>query len=548
MFTMTHTNMPARLVLKFRRIDLVDQVTLLDDGNIIVYKSDQGVIRAARNRCIHQGGRFASPDGCFLTCRNHGWRLDASDMRYVNPAGQLRLPELLVEETESGDVSLLESVDPQPWETDRREPRALEPSEFTIRFYAHACMEVSMGDRRLFTDPWLVGPAFVKGWWLIHKPPEDWLERISSADAIYISHNHSDHLNSWTLKKVAEANPNVPVYVPQFDTDACRIMVQRAGLQNIIAVPFGSWVELDEHARFMILQDAAGRTDSGILIEYKGHKLLDIVDCQNLNGGVLPRPIDTLLSSFAGGSSGFPVCWSDLYAESEIERAIERKLDSLRNRILLSAQTTAARSVVPFAGYFSEDHPADASIKKRNRKNSPGEIAALLERVYPEVMTWVPSPGATLDVGLQTPESEPAQSDGPDEQYEYYDAAVHAAASFEPLRSMSGIKRYFDWAGFRGDLVLHVCETDDDFTYVAREFFVDFADMTFPAQRPTKPHRYLRIRVRSDAFRYVLRYGLPWEEFSIGFQARFFREPDVYNFDFWDHFQNHLPSYMSIWN
>jgi hypothetical protein len=49
------------------------------------------------------------------------------------------------------------------------------------------------------------------------------------------------------------------------------------------------------------------------------------------------------------------------------------------------------------------------------------------------------------------------------------------------------------------------------------------------------------MRCRSDVFRYALQEGLPWEEISIGFQARFYREPDVYNADFWNHFQNKLP-------
>jgi hypothetical protein len=49
------------------------------------------------------------------------------------------------------------------------------------------------------------------------------------------------------------------------------------------------------------------------------------------------------------------------------------------------------------------------------------------------------------------------------------------------------------------------------------------------------------MKVRTSVFRYVLLNGLPWEEISIGFQARFYREPDIYEFDFWNHFQNFLP-------
>lgn len=46
---------------------------------------------------------------------------------------------------------------------------------------------------------------------------------------------------------------------------------------------------------------------------------------------------------------------------------------------------------------------------------------------------------------------------------------------------------------------------------------------------------------QQDSWRYTLLHGRTWEDLCGGFQARFYREPDVYEFDFWDHFQIHLP-------
>ena len=40
-------------------------------------------------------------------------------------------------------------------------------------------------------------------------------------------------------------------------------------------------------------------------------KILLNVDCNNLNGGILPDDIDILMSSYAGGASGFPLCFDD---------------------------------------------------------------------------------------------------------------------------------------------------------------------------------------------------------------------------------------------
>ena len=69
-------------------------------------------------------------------------------------------------------------------------------------------------------------------------------------------------------------------------------------------------------------------------------------------------------------------------------------------------------------------------------------------------------------------------------------------------------------------------------------------------------HKYRKIiiNVRKYSLGYTIRNSLPWEEFSIGFQARFKRYPNLYNFSFWDYFQNHynftnplLGDYIDLW-
>ena len=117
------------------------------------------------------------------------------------------------------------------------------------------------------------------------------------------------------------------------------------------------------------------------------------------------------------------------------------------------------------------------------------------------------------------------------------------------LDTLDGMQRYFDWAEFRSDIILHLLETDERYAEVLRELHVDFRDGRVLAGPPpsTDDVRQLRMSVRRDAFRHVLARGKSWEELSIGFQARFFRSPDVYAFDFWDHFQHRLPDAPPEW-
>ena len=383
---------------------------------------------------------------------------------------------------------------------------------------------------------------------LVHQPPYDWLDRLAVADAIYISHNHSDHLNLHTLKALASRNPQVQVFVLQFESDSCMRLVKMAGLQNVRALPFGAWTMLGDNGRFMVLQDSTGRDDSGMLFEYRGHRVLNVVDCQNLNGGVLPSPVDVLLSSFGSGASGYPVCWPEQYSHADIERMVSRNRHAKSAQVVEMALQTRAKVAVPFASYFTEAHPADLEIKRINIKNTPQVIRDLLGQQAPDTITWIPDAGREFDVGKLMPvPSASTLAEEPAHNFDQYLAPIREDFWFEPLQHIEGIKQYFEWAGFQSDLVLHVIETDESFESKVREFFVDLSDLSFPSGRPERPHRYLRMRARADVFRHVLRWGLSWEEISIGFQARFYREPDAYNFDIWGHFQNNLPSQVPDW-
>ena len=543
------TDPEKRLFFTIADNDLACGVNFIDEARIIVHKDEHGNLQATRNRCKHQGHHFVKTKACVLTCLGHGWKLDPSTMTYVSPLGGLKQEKLLVEKEQNGEVRLYEILN-APWESEQQLRQSLRPLDLTIRFYAHACAEVRCGSTALFTDPWLVGPAFTRGWWLAHQPPADWLDRLAAAEAIYISHNHSDHLSVHTLKLLAARNPHVPLFVPAFDNDYCLPILKRIGLTNVNVAPFNQWVVFGGVARFMILRDGTGRNDSGILIEYKGHRILNTVDCQNLNNGALP-PVDVLLTSFAGGASGYPVCWED-YPDSRRSEIIQKKRQAILLSILDVVTKTRPRIYIPFAGYFTEAHPADHGIRTLNTKNSPQHVAELLHKHCPETVTWIPQPGRILDVGLGqqvncVPAARRGDADEAAYDFEPYLREISESRKFVPLQTAEGLKRYFEWAGFRGNMVLHVIETSEDFQNAIREFYVDFNDLSFPSGPPQREHLYLRMRCRSDVFRHVLREGLPWEEISIGFQARFVRNSDVYEFDFWDHFQNKLPKTLPGW-
>jgi CMP-N-acetylneuraminate monooxygenase len=516
-------------------------VNFLNGRKLILYWDGLHKFTATRNKCRHQGGSFVEErsKSCVVRCPNHDWKLNLSTMEFENPAGGLKAFELEVCESH-GRIDIYENIESIFAEKTPRQ--SLLDGEFQLKFYAHACMAFRAGETTLFTDPWLYGPSFSLGWWLQHQPPDTWLEDLSSSNAIYISHNHSDHLNTHTLKKLFEKNRNVKFIVPAFSSGSVEQPLRVLGFSNIEVLPFGSWMTVGRDLDVMILPDGTGRDDSGILVRYKGHTVLNNVDCGNLNKGDLPQDVDVFLSAFASGASGFPVCWAEMYGPEKIKQIVTRNRRVCLKSVVDLAHMTNAKVVVPFAGYFKEAHKNDQEIRQLNAKNSPDDVLHALQASGSAAKCWIPSAGGVFDLASMT-ETWVGSFDRSLESYEIEKFEADFSTSIPSDRSKSKVilANYYRKSGFHGNLVLHIIETDDLFEKFLDEHMFDFSTMEIVNRRPDREHQYSRIKIRSAVFWHTINNGLPWEEFSIGFQARFYREPDIYEFDFWTHFQNKLP-------
>ena len=472
------------------------------------------------------GGKFIKcSDGCSVKCIRHNWKLNVETLEYESPTSMTK--EGLEWKVDGsfliigGDSNL--------------EKQKLNKNEFTIKFYTHACIEIKWKNYSFFTDPWMVGPAFTKGWWLVNQPPEDWLDRLSKCDGIYFSHEHSDHMNIPTLKKLVDKNPYVPIFIPGFESNYCYDILYSLGFRNIRICEFGEEQGING-AKFTIYQDTACRDDSAILFEYKGYKILDTVDCKNIKSYDIEN-VDVLLTEFSSGASGFPVCWDEQYSEEEIDKMLDRNRKQMYRNVFDTVKHFKPSMYIPFAGYFSEKYWSDNDIKNKNIKNNPQEMNEFIESKFDNIKTWLPKSGDELDI-LDYCTNKYNGKYYCDEDYDYYVSNITKGNHISFFENKENLQKYFKDSKYDSDLILHIVETDEEYKNIINDFFVDFNAKKVLYYKPEDIKRYLRIKVRSDVFRYVLYNGLSWEELSIGFQAKFYREPDNYNFDFWNHFSD----------
>lgn len=351
-------------------------------------------------------------------------------------------------------------------------------SEIEVEFLGHACAAIRCGKTTIVTDPWLIGTAFLGGWQRKYAPPENWERILQTADLIYVSHAHSDHLSPETLKHAGDT----PIVIPDFPRKTAERAALREGVKNVIPMRMGEWHSIRDVRWKIIPDNCPGHEDSGLIVEYKGKYLVNTVDCTMPNGLDLPAEnVEWLLAPFAGGSSPYPVCYAPMYGSEKTEAIMKRNNDALLKKLTKLVDLTHPEKLMPFAGFYTETHE---HFRKVNLHNSMEDISVSCEIVRP---TLEPNPTVEL----------PELLHGKAKAAEYFSGYDWSKRNLFITGEVEGVEM-----GVRGEpsTVLHV--------------------------------------LNPDAFTTAMNRRLPIDELAIGYHCLMFRIPDVYEADFWDHFQN----------
>lgn len=184
-------------------------------GDIFFRKTSGNNVAFVISRiCDHAGGKLILRNdlGCAV-CPMHGWRLDLDTLNYLNVPEKKRM---LPFEVKAGVLH----VDLPEFSIELPSSGPAAPAR--VRLLSHACVELEIGGVKIVTDPWLVGPAFVTGWWPSFAPKDDVFDVVRDADLIYVSHNHPDHCSLETLSLIPK---DKPIIVPAFQSGSVTTML-----------------------------------------------------------------------------------------------------------------------------------------------------------------------------------------------------------------------------------------------------------------------------------------------------------------------------------
>ncbi|AFI05835.1 cytidine monophosphate-N-acetylneuraminic acid [Helicobacter cetorum MIT 99-5656] len=493
--------------------------------------------------CEHMGGCLCSKEVEFketsllqatilkdpiLTCPSHSWKLDIRTLTYQNGIKKAPLSNYTIKNNILSVSKISHLKNPF---------KGTEKGEFSCEYLNHASLFFECNGVKIITDPWLIGPCFLGGWW--HKEPstKEAIKHLKSADFIYISHNHPDHLNAQTLALVPKDKPFI---IPNFESKSVENSLRGLGFNNIHALDFKKIISLDSKIQVSILKSGDFRDDSGLYLCLDNHEVLLSVDSNFLNHYVLPKDITMLATSFASGSSGFPLCF-DNYSLEEKQKISAQTRMQLKNHVAKMMQVTMPKFYMPYAGMFSEEAKRDSFIKEYNVKNAPKDYESLCEKnniayIEPNNATKLSFKGKDL---IKTLLKTSFIKDFEPEFYidlykKYYQYDSHALIEY--LKNA----QYFD------KQIVTFIPTNDDFSVVVGACVeANFDTQNFrvlePNEIPLKEKenfRVMQLKVRAEILACVIKHALPFEDFSIGFHCRILRSPNTYESAFWFHFTN----------
>jgi len=510
--------------------------------------------------CDHAKGqlRLCHDDPTKAICPMHNWEFDFKTLSYSKIPNQKfehivkkPIPFSIKDDLLTYQINQLNLRVPQ--ELSAKNTRK---TSVKLRFITHASVSLTMDDINFVTDPWFFGECLASGWWLKYPPKQDALDLLECANFLYISHNHPDHMHAETLKHVAR---DKSIIVPKFKTNSVANPLRHMGFSNIIELELLRLYRVgDSDMLISILPTGDHRDDSALFVVKGDASAVFTVDCIGANHYILPRDITFLLTNFASGASGWPLCFEVLGPLSERDKIVAKNRGNALIEVMKYIDVTRPRIYLPYAGYFDEKAPRDSMIQQHNIKNTPQQVLEKIKARFPDVTAVNPIENDCVEyqdaeIRLSTVDKPPLYITDED----YIDKYVGAQKELLKKFDIHKVADYFCQSEFRDKLILYLALTDDDYIPLDDGLKIDF--FTNPVAYEVSASKtlvdqfneigdlagmhHLLIKARKDSLWHIVYYGLPLEELSLGFQCRIDRKPDQHNADFWKHYTTYeVPS------
>jgi UDP-MurNAc hydroxylase len=413
-----------------------------------------------------------------------------------------------------------------------------------VESLGHAGLQIAHRGSFLQIDPWLTTEGAFQASWFQWPDNSHLLDHLPPPDAVAISHEHLDHVDSWWLGQLPMSTP---VYVPRYLLGVLRQKVAASGLTRIREMDAWQEVEVLPGLKLLFVperspmnHDAAMVLQSGdqVIVSLNDARLcpLQIREIRSRVGRV------DLLTLQGSGASWYPMAYH--YPDQQKKILSFRKRMAKFGYLAQAARAADACRIIPFAG-----PPAflDTELFHLNKEMDEG--------IFPDpeqVTNWMRqqgfcnveflNPGDQIDL-----DTGKLRRDAHWKDFFYSDRERHLASyASRRQRQIETVKARYPtpeenlWPVFRAYF-------EDLLTY--SEYFnerigmkvgfqimgpgggtwsVDFRNLTRGVYCNVDEIAYC-YRFQSRWLAPLLRRSIRWEDFMLSCRVQLWRDPDLYN-------------------
>lgn len=478
--------------------------------------------------CPHAQGVVSNLKKDIWICPNHFWKYDPSSGKCLTTPSKFLKSYLVTIKNDGLYVELPLQIRRQK----KLETNQKIPPKITVTSAAGILFEWK--GFNILSDPWMVGPCMLGSW--TNYPPEIDIHAIPKLDAIWISHEHSDHYHEPTLSLL---DKNTPVYVTKFDDGHLVARIKKLGFKNIIQIRTGEPIFLTDEIQLISFKSGSIWNDSISFWKFGNFSILNVND-SGFNWTIRDTvgKVDVVCQQFTGPTSGYPVTWNHL-DESDKRRIQTRMNNGMLNMMKTVAEICQAEYVLPFASFFEFANPEHIKYNEIIKKNSLSQVVKFFKNSKINVLDLIP--GESWDGKfIRVADREKFFDDN------YKQKSLKKIHEKEKLMGLKPttfdiehdeIKKYFEafsdskLAKDVGNYRIFFSAKDENRTLNA---LISFNEGNIKYEPNSNSEQVEMIMSCAGGIvQEIIRKDLSWDEAINGFWCSFSRNPDVYNIHLW---------------
>tara|TARA_B110000196_G_scaffold270642_1_gene245753 strand:- start:7401 stop:9257 length:1857 start_codon:yes stop_codon:yes gene_type:complete len=505
-------------------IDIEDEPYILtkdDSGNPLLYSAI----------CPHQSNIVKDLKKDEWRCPSHEWTFNPDSGKCINsPTSSLDKIEIKIQKNLL--YASIPGTEQQRIEVDEG-PKVLPK----ITVVGSAALLIEWKGFNILMDPWIERFAIFDSW-INYPPSKIKISELPKIDAIYISHEHSDHFHEYTLSQL---DKNIPIYVPDFDNERLVKKAETLGFKNVKAMSSGNLFEITDSIKMISFTSGSTWNDSILYLQLGNFKILNVNDAGfNWSIKKIVGDIDLLCVQFSPGSS-YPITWAHIENESKKQMMLERNQAMLRMMKQI-ADLSNAKYILPFANFNELCNPEHLKYVKAQPKNNLSDVINHFTDENIQVLDLLP--GESWDGQTQKFTRHTDREIFYNKEYLYtylknqYEIEKNQKSISEDFDiTHDDLKQYFE--SFSGsELSKHVGSytvllTAKNFQRTLHGFIkFECGNVTYESLTAPKDAELTMI-CKGNMVQEIIHNDLYWDEMEGGYWCTYSRNPDLYNIAFW---------------